>query len=278
MRDDREVEWSNTLDNWPPCTRNVWDGRGDGPCESTVAVFLKYLGNSGIGVYCGNDHMRPEQFPPHEDLRSDGKFAAAEVPERFLTSKSGRRSSEHLRDSVRFTAHQHSECLWCGVPPAPLLARARFTWLRRFDRALFELVALALGETYLGRPDSEDNWLAALPKNIERDVQLRLDDSHLDADHVFPVVWLREAKDRLPAKTYTFALKDLGAPSCKMCNRGRTRLILEHEAVFEAKVVRYFFKTAALAKASPKFTLYQEVLAQCINAANRIERRASSGK
>ncbi len=279
LDDQSNLEWSGRLAQaMPPCQQTVWNSSGWRVCGSTVGELRKKYNYRGIGLYCEYGHMRPEKFVSHEKCMPDAEYGSAGVPAHYLSAGAAkRRSNEYqFKDAVRLRAHNERKCLWCGVPPAPQLLSPRYDWLRIYDKPLFEQVALALGAQVVQRTDVAEIWFAALPSGLQGNVQLRFDESALEADHVFPVELLREAKGRLYEKDFKVAAKELAAPSCRPCNRGRKELLLTQEQQLEEKVIAYFFKTRAAAEKSPKFAVYRQVLAQCINAAQRLKRKASS--
>jgi hypothetical protein len=275
--DDRaNIEWSGTLSEaFPPCPKDVWDGRFGRPCGSTIGEIRKKFDYRGIGLYCENGHMRSRQFIPHGELMPGGPYGSAGTPQHFLSaSATKRRSREYqAKDAVRLAVHNARRCLWCDTEPAPRSIRRRFDWLRLNDGALFEDVMRALGEHIASREDIAEIWFAALPAGLQGIVQARFEDSCLQADHVLPVELLREAKEHLSLTIFKYAAKELVAPSCGICNRGRKELLLTRETLLEEKVIAYFFKTKDAAASSPKFAMFQEALIQCIAAIARIDRR-----
>jgi hypothetical protein len=274
-----DIEWSGRLaEPLEPCARDVWDRSGYKPCLSTIGEIRKKRGYRGLGLYCENGHMRPQQYLSHEDLLPDAKYGSAGVPLHYLSAEASKRRKNEYRfkDSVRLAAHSARSCLWCGIEPAPSNTRSAFDWLRIRDRALFEQVARSLGELVMGRADVSDLWLQSLPADLRAIVQLRFDDSQLQADHILPVDLLKEAKDRLPLNVFNYAARELGAPCCAICNRGRKLNPLADEALIEEKVIAHFFKTRKTAEQSPKYAMFQEALAQCVNAASRIKRGKAS--
>src|ERR1700722_15469675 len=94
-------EWTGVVpEPLEPCGRIYWDGGQDRVCLSTIGELRKRFNHRGFGLFCGDGHMRREQYVPHSDLAPKGRYGSASVPSHYLSNSARRqRGNEyHLKD------------------------------------------------------------------------------------------------------------------------------------------------------------------------------------